>query len=168
MPSIQAGLSIIDLVVTVSNFYKAREAITMINDRKVWRGMFKEYITDLLERMAIYAEKITPSETGHLAKAHMWKYDSHRMKGSVFLNPRAPWLEGRRTIRWPHIYGTYVHARGGESAFYTRTQEHFHAEILDGLHARIDELPWPSESGSVRDLLGDLAKKAAKAFIQNL
>lgn len=135
--------NIIEAQITVSEFSRARAAIAMANDGKTWRGMFKEEIQDDLESSRRYAAAITHRETGKLGDSHIWEYDSHRMKGQLFINPRIVFATGW-TLRWPRIYGVYEHARGGSHAFYARTiAEHIPTILPSGLYARVKELPWP-------------------------
>ncbi len=71
--------------------------------------------------------------TGHrfaIQVTHVWKYlggglrAAHRMevkglRGRIYIDPRAVNPRGQR----PAVYGPYENARGGEHAFYDRTQE---------------------------------------------
>jgi hypothetical protein len=135
--------NMVEFLVGVSDFYRARQAIAMANDSKTWRGMFKDVIEEALEDLTHYAASITHRETGNLAESHMWSYDSHRMKGQIFINPRSVWLQGNSTIRWPKIYGPYEHARGGSHAFYERTMKERGHILVDGVYAKVRSLPWP-------------------------
>ena len=132
----------IEVQVTTSQFYRARKAIAMVNRGHTWRGMFKSFISDVLRDYARYAAKIAPKKTGALSRAITWEYNSSTMKGSVFIDPGRVWREGS-TPRWPHIYGVYVHERGGRYAFFERTLEERKGLILRGLHGKIVRLPWP-------------------------
>lgn len=106
--------------VRVTGFYKAKRALEMLSDQRFYRGMFRDSLTKVLAEARDYAASITHVRTGELAGAHMYEYDSHLMRGWLFINPRVVYAEGS-TLRWPRVYGLYEHSRGGSHAFYERT-----------------------------------------------
>lgn len=129
--------------INVTEFNRAKKAISMVNDRGTYRGMFRDEIKRDLVYLTWYAKQITHKQTGVLALAHTWEYDSHRMKGKIFIGDKVSWLSGS-TIRRPHIYGVYEHARGGSHAFYERTaKEAAPKKLPDGLRAAVKGLRWP-------------------------
>jgi len=138
MPSLG---SMIELHINVSQFYRAREAIRMANDGKTYRGMFKDFIEKRMPLLVKYATRVTPKDTGWLSKSHIWTYDSHRMQGKIFINPRSVWLQGSSTIRWPKIYGPIVHERW--RPFYKETMEYAEKVFPDGFTAAVRDIPWP-------------------------
>jgi len=130
----------------VSNFDQAKRAIAMANDRGTYRGMFRDEITLRLREGRDYATQITHRQTGSLAESHTYEYDSHRMRGSIYINPESFWLQSETKIRQPAEYGIYEHARGGTHAFYERTSKEYFGDrtrFVYGLARRVKELPWP-------------------------
>jgi len=132
--------SALKLVYTWSGFYKAKAALTEMGGGEFIRGAFRDYAQNLLQGATSYAKSITHIWTGALADSHMWEYDSHKMKGSVFINPRSVhsfWysptgsatsssgVRSGSVARWPFLYGPYEHARGDEHAFYKRTMDEY-------------------------------------------
>lgn len=107
--------------VRVTGFYKAKRALEMLADQRFYRGMFKDSLTAVLKDARDYARTITHRVTGELAGAHMYEYDSHLMRGWLYIDPRVVYAQGS-TLRWPRQYGLYEHSRGGSHAFYERTQ----------------------------------------------
>ena len=133
----------LSIEINVSQFRRARDAIAMANDSKTWRGMFRDTVPTMLEELCDYAQEITHRRTGWLARSHVWSYDSHLMKGRIFINPQNVYLEGSQ-IRWPKVYGPYEHARGGSHAFYQRTvKEHGAAVAITGLSVGVRGIKWP-------------------------
>lgn len=108
------------LEVRITGFYKAKAALEMLANRQFYRGMFRDSLTYMLSGARDYASSITHRITGMLAESHEYEYDSHLMRGWVYINPRVVYATGS-TLRWPRIYGVYEHARGGSHAFYERT-----------------------------------------------
>lgn len=106
--------------VRVTGFHKAQRALEILSNKNYYRGMFRDVLTDMLKEARNYAETITHTRTGHLARSHMYEYDSHLMRGWLYINPRVVYAEGA-TLRWPREYGVYEHNRGGSHAFYERT-----------------------------------------------
>jgi len=131
--------------INVAEFNRAKKAISMANDRGTYRGMFRDEIKKDLRYLTWYAKQITHKQSGVLALAHTWEYDSHRMVGRIYIDPKVTWIQGRSSIRRPHIYGLYEHSRGGSHAFYDRTvrEAATPSYILDGLRASVKGLPWP-------------------------
>lgn len=112
----------VELEVKVTGFYKLQKILTELSSDGYYRGIFRDYISTLLSGARSYARIVTHKETGMLASAHEWEYDSHAMKGSLYISGRVVYATGS-TLRWPRIYGVYEHARGGSHAFYQRTYE---------------------------------------------
>ena len=134
----------LQIVVDVPSFRRAQQAIALANGNKTYRGMFRDYISGLLKTSEVYAKSITHKDSGELAKAITWKYDSHRMKGSLFVDPGAVWHSSRGVIRRPAVYGIYEHARGGSHAFIKRTFEERVKQFgFLGLRMAVERLPWP-------------------------
>lgn len=131
----------IELHIDVTQFYRARDMIRMANDGNTYRGMFKDYIEKRLPLVVERVKKLTPVKSGELQKSHMWQYDSHRMEGRIFINPRAVWLEGRSTIRWPKVYGPIVHDRW--KAFYADAMPYAERLFRDGFRTAVERIPWP-------------------------
>lgn len=131
----------IELHVDVTQFYRARDMIRMANNNETYRGMFKDYIEKRMPLLVERIRKITPKKSGELAKSHMWDYDSHRMQGRIFINPRAVWLEGDTTIRWPKLYGPIVHERW--KAFYKDALPYAGKLFKDGFRNAVARIPWP-------------------------
>ena len=133
---------VFSLEIRLTNFYKIRDILNKLSDRGYYRGAIKVMFERLLGEMTVYARDITHKRTGMLASSHMWEYDSHAMKGRLFVNPRVVYAEGA-TLRWPYMYGVYEHARGGDHAFYQRTYSHF------AIHGR---------TIAMKELIGQLPK----------
>lgn len=131
--------------INVTEFNRAKKAIAMVNQKGTYRGMFRDEIKENLRYLTWYAKRITHKASGVLALAHTWEYDSYRTKGRIFLSEHVSWIQGRSTIRRPHIYGVYEHARGGSHAFYERTVREAATDryMSDGLRAAVKGLPWP-------------------------
>jgi hypothetical protein len=108
------------LEVRVTGYYKAKKALEMLSKQQFYRGMFRDVLTQVLREGRDYASMITHRITGQLAEAHMYEYDSHLMRGWLYINPRVVYADGS-TLRWPRQYGVYEHGRGGSHAFYERT-----------------------------------------------
>jgi len=107
----------------------------------------KKVIEMELERMCKYASKITHIYTGLLARSHRWEYNSHTMKGRIFIDQRAVRRQGFTTVAWPKVYGPYEHGRGGSHAFYERTYREAGPEIMnEGLKIYTRELQWISQA----------------------
>jgi len=134
----------LQIVIDTPNFYRARDAIALANGGKTYRGMFRDLISGVLKTSEVYAKSITHKESGELARAITWKYDSHRMKGSVYVGSGAAWHSSRGVIRVPAIYGIYEHARGGSHAFMKRTFEERTKQFgFLELRMAVQRLPWP-------------------------
>lgn len=106
--------------VRVTGFYKVKEALTMLSYKGFYRGLLRDSLTSMLRGLRDYAKMITHVQTGALAGAHRYEYDSHSMRGWLYIDPRVVYAQGS-TLRWPREYGVYEHARGGSHAFYQRT-----------------------------------------------
>lgn len=131
-------------MITVSGYYELEKVLRKQAGGDPIRGAFKEALVDMLRQLRDYAAAITHSRTGHLAGAHTYEYDSHRMVGRLFLNPRVAYATGSR-VRWPFIYGVYEHRRGGPHAFYERTMAERGNQIgLNGVRRFVREydLTW--------------------------
>lgn len=130
--------------VDTGDFQKAKRAIAMINDKGTYRGMFRDEIRDNMQGLKNYAVSVTHRESSNLARSHTWIYDSHRMQGTLYVDPTKFWFKGRGRITWPHKYAVYEHARGGSHAFYERTVREAAPYVLpQGLKAAVRKLPWP-------------------------
>ncbi len=77
---------------------------------------------------------------------HVWKYlggglrAAHRMKvtglrGEIYIDPRAVNPRGQK----PVVYGPYENARGGDHAFYDRTQEMLEKNAADQVFAKVEK-----------------------------
>lgn len=106
--------------VRISNYQKAKRALELLSNQQFYRGMFRDSLRKMLDDLRNYAESITHVRTGYLAGSHRTEYDTHLMRGWIYIDPRVAYSEGS-TIRWPRIYGVYEHERGGSHAFYDRT-----------------------------------------------
>ena len=132
------------VVVDAPSFYRAQKAIALANGGNTYRGMFRDYISSMLYTCTIYAKSITHVQSGELAKAITWEYNSHRMKGAIFVDPGAVWNSSRGVVRKPSVYGIYEHARGGSHAFMKRTFEERATQFgMLGLRMAVERLPWP-------------------------
>ena len=135
-----AGEATIELAFRISNYYKVRDALVRMSSQDYYRGMFKRMFTEALEQMRAIAASVTHRETGQLAGAHRWEYDSHRMTGRLYIDPRIAYARGSR-VQWPSIYGVYEHRRGGSHAFYQLTYEQSTRLLPDvGLRVMIEEV----------------------------
>jgi len=137
----------VTLTIKWTGFYKAVQAFNEMASEGYVRGMFKEYAEGLLRGGTAYAAQITHKETGNLSRAHVWEYDSHRMYGRIYINPRIVYLSSPRStiLRWPREYGIYEHARGGDHAFYQRTyDENIRPHAIPGMATMIAkiEMTW--------------------------
>jgi hypothetical protein len=112
------------LAVRVTGYEPLKRKLTVLSNKEYYRGLFRDELSKLLQHGAYYAATITHKETGHLAASHTWEYDSHRMRGRIFIDRRVAYARGS-TVQWPVIYGVYEHARGGSHAFYDRTYKEF-------------------------------------------
>jgi hypothetical protein len=127
----------VDLEFRVTGFYKARKAIALANSGELYRGAFRDTISYVLQRGRSYAQRITHTESGHLARSHRWEYDSHRLTGRIYIDPRVVFARGS-TLQWPRFYGRYEEARGGDHAFYTRTAKEMESYIrTDGMRIMV-------------------------------
>jgi len=102
-------------------------------------------LTRALKYAALAAHRYTTSIT------HVWRYKggalraSHRItmqevdnKAVIFIDPASVNPRGQR----PAIYGPYEHARGGEHAFYQRTENEYGPQVARiGARAYVSELP---------------------------
>lgn len=130
---------VVEIEVKVTGFYKLRDKLEALSHRGYYRGIFRDYIKNLLRGGTRHATLITHKETGWLAKSHTWEYDSHLMKGSIYVSGRNVYATGS-TLRWPRRYSVYEHARGGSHAFYARTYEEYIApKAYQGLRVLIKE-----------------------------
>lgn len=144
---------IVGIALNITEWYKAQEAVALLNDGEYYRGLMKETIEGILEDLTNYAESITHVETGTLAGAHMWEYDSHKMQGRIFIDPTRAKYEGPAVIwnvgimtvsrvQYAAQYGFFEHERGGEHAFYERTYKERAPEVMfAGLRGIVFELP---------------------------
>lgn len=131
------------ITVTVSDFYRAQYMIRMANDGKTYRGMFRDAIMQILMESTLYAQRIAPKDTGHLMGAITYKYDGHRLRGSVLIGEGQVWYQ-YNTRRDPQVYGVGVQKLGGDYAFMKRTWEEKTTKIAPiGMHAAMRRIPWP-------------------------
>ena len=141
--SIAGGMLRVEI--NVSEFNRAKKAIAMANNGHTYRGMFRGEIQSQLKYFTWYAKQITHKQSGVLSMAHTWEYDSHRMRGRIYISDEVTWIQGRSRIRRPHIYGVYEHNRGGSHAFYSRTLREAanQSYCTSGLYHAVKGLPWP-------------------------
>jgi hypothetical protein len=112
----------IDLQFRVTNYERvARLARELAGDRK-YRGYIRDTITGALKDLTDYTKSVTHRETGLLASAITWEYDSHAMTGRLFISPRYVRAAGMQ-LHWAWIYGAFEHARGGDHAFFDRAMQ---------------------------------------------
>jgi hypothetical protein len=112
----------VEIEYRVTGFYKVQKAIAEVNSVGLYRGAFRDSLSGALRKGRNYAERITHVLTGNLARSHLWEYDSHRLAGRIYIDPRVVYARGS-TLQWPRFYGPYEEARGGAHAFYARTAE---------------------------------------------
>lgn len=132
----------LDIQFKTSNYEKLRAAVLAINDGERYRGYMKDTITRALADLRDYVREITHRETGTLAESHQWEYDSHLMKGRLYIAPWMLKLHGHR-VQWPYVYGPYEHARGGTHAFYERAMsEKAPFTVIREMNANIRMFEW--------------------------
>ncbi len=133
----------IELEFKVANFKRTRAILDKLSDRGYYRGLFVATLKPLIWSLWNYARKITHVRlTGSLQRAQAWEYDSHKMSGRIYLNPRIVYATGS-TLRWPARYGVFEHNRGGEHAFYDRTmKEAADDEVAATLRVMVKRLSW--------------------------
>jgi hypothetical protein len=127
LPSGEPG---VEFTVTIRNYERALRAVEKLSNASYYRGMFRDVVPDVLASSRDYASEITHRDTGYLSASHMWEYNSHTMKGRLFINPRVVFRAGR-TLKWPRIYGAYEEGRGDSHAFYERTYVHMEQRLPD-------------------------------------
>lgn len=113
-----------ELEVKVTGFYKLKKILGELSHKGYYRGIFKNYITRLLAGGTQHARFITHKDTGDLARSHAWEYNSHTMRGSIYISGKFAHARGK-TVQFPRVYGIYEHARGGQHAFYQRTYDEY-------------------------------------------
>jgi hypothetical protein len=110
----------IDVQFKVSNYKKVAEVARRLAGGETYRGYIRDTVTGALQDLTNYAQNITHKETGLLASALTWEYNSHSMRGRLYISPRYVRAQGS-TLQWANVYGVYEHDRGGDHAFFERT-----------------------------------------------
>lgn len=130
--------------VGVFDFYRARNAIVMANNGNTYRGIFKDAISEVLNRGAQYARDIVHRDTGHLMEAIDWKYDSHRMVGEIFISDRTAWNTSKSVRREPQKYAVFEENRGADHAFMLRTMRSYvRPHAISGIYNELVRTRWP-------------------------
>lgn len=136
----------VELQIKITNSTKVMKAMAMLIDSETYRGILRDTIRETLRYGTVYAGEITHRRTGYLAESHAWEYNTHTMRGRIYINPRVVYLSSPRssTLRWPATYGTYEEQRGGTHAFYGRTiKEAMPYTAMQGLNIAVRRLAWP-------------------------
>lgn len=127
----------IELYIKVTGFYKFKKVMEQLSSEGYYRGLFRDYLSELLRKARDYAEAVTHVDTGALASAHRWEYDSHRMTGRLSIDRRIAYARGS-TVQWPYFYGPHEEGRGGSHAFYSLTYQNvILADKAQGLKAQV-------------------------------
>lgn len=115
------------LDVKLTGYAKLAKVLTAFADDGTYRGAFRDAMTTILEHMRDYAARITHVDTGMLQDSHRVEYDSHRMRGRLYIDPLALAITRTGRLRFPLLfvaeYAKWEHDRGGSHAFYDRTMK---------------------------------------------
>ncbi len=113
----------VSIQLDMPSYHRLRNAIEKLSSHEWYRGIVRDHVTAMLDTMVLYASSISHVWTGMLRQSHTRKYDSHTMKGSVFVDPdiQARDIHGRPKSIMVAEYATIEHAQGGSHAFYERT-----------------------------------------------
>lgn len=109
----------------LTNYPKAKRALSSISSPRTYRGAMRDTITAMLDIAQNYAMRITHIYTGTLKMSHVTEYDGHRMVGRLFVDPHVLARSYGGRLKSPQQfvaeYAIYEHQRGGSHAFYERT-----------------------------------------------
>lgn len=100
---------------TIKGLQEAQAAVNKASAAVKPKGAFGRAVKHLTIGARSYAVKITHVDSGGLKAAHREKISD--LRGEVFIGP------GSGPSGRPSVYGPYEHARGGDHAFYERTQD---------------------------------------------
>lgn len=127
----------IDLQFRVSGHDRVARLAKELAGGTKYRGYIRDAIVGALQDLTTYAKSITHKETGLLASAITFEYNTSSMVGRLFISPRYVRASGNR-LHFAWIYGSFEHARGGEHAFFERTvQERGPFTVARELNAKI-------------------------------
>lgn len=139
-----SDVGFVNIKVAVSDYARAAKGIEMANNGETYRGMFRDEITGILDKSYTYARNIVHVDTGHLRDAIDWKYDSHRMKGWLYVSDRTAYNTSRNVRREPQKYAVFEENRGGDHAFMYRTlKEKTEPLAFKGFSRAVMRIRWP-------------------------
>ena len=121
-----------DYSVTVQGFKEAQDA--MLQDIAALQpsGAMGEATKEALFMAQAYAASITHEDTGTLAASHLIQYDG----ASGYVYP-SPYNINPKSHKPPSYYAIYEENRGGDHAFYGRTESEQGQAILEKTGLRI-------------------------------
>jgi hypothetical protein len=127
----------LDLQFRVSGYDRVARLARELAGGQKYRGYIRDAIVGALQDLTNYAKSIAHKETGLLASAISYEYNTSSMVGRLFISPRYVRASGNR-LHFAWIYGSFEHARGGEHAFFERTMNERSAfSVARELNARI-------------------------------
>ena len=98
------------------------------------RGEVAQKIKDITIMGQRYAIQVTHVITGSLRASH--RMETSGTRGRIYLDPRAV---NPRTGQRPAVYGFYENKRGGDHAFYDRTQAELEEKAPDMVFQVVDK-----------------------------
>lgn len=122
------------LDIRVTNYRACLGALRAIKSSALYRGVFRDTITALLQIARDYASDVSHYYTGQLKDSHRYRYDSHTMRGQLYVDPTMVGVDfkGRVRAHGPMVaeYAVYEHSRGGTHAFYERTMKQLEGPLM--------------------------------------